>query len=90
MNWQQMCDLEPGLTTLEADIIRFKATKKRLGTCVMGDWYDRFKPRMCELVGWRARNPELQSDRVYSAVYQYLDDLLSYRKPPKHKPEVEL
>jgi hypothetical protein len=78
--WCEFVAKEPALAVLEQDILDFRASKKRLGTCVLGDWYDRFKPRVCELTGWRARNQELKSERIYNIVYGYLDDLLTDRK----------
>ena len=79
-DWLQLVDKEPGLAELEEQILEFRATKKRLGSCVTNDWYDRFKPRVCELTGWSAQNPELRNDRAYMTAYHYLSDLLSDRK----------
>ena len=79
MNWNQMCEVEPELKVLEDDILAFKATRKRLGVYVSDAWYEKFKPRMTELVGRMAKEKELSSSEVYSEAYKHLWLLLSKR-----------
>ena len=78
--WVDLVKKEPRLAHLEEEIIRFRATRKRLGSCVTGDWYSRFKPQVYRLVGIGAKTPELRSECAYRVAYHYLNDLLTNRK----------
>jgi hypothetical protein len=78
--WLELAEKEPRLNYLEDEIIRFRATKKKLGSYVLEDWYTRFKPQMCRLVGSEANNPKLSSEHAYSVAYHYLCDLLTDKK----------
>jgi hypothetical protein len=80
MDFKELCEKEPGLRELEQDIVAFRATKKRLGSCVTEDWYRRFKPRLVQFVGFDARGPLLASCECYDTAYQHLCKLLSNRK----------
>jgi hypothetical protein len=79
MDFKELCEREPGLKALERDILDFRTTKRRLGSDVTRDWYRRFKPRLCELVGFTARDPELCGCDCYDTAYSHLYGLLTDR-----------
>ena len=69
------------LLSLEANIKKHATDNaNNADYCANAEWYGYrgpgFKRRMCELVGWDARNSLLCSDEAYDVVYQYLYDLL--------------
>jgi len=47
--WEQLVGLEPKLADLERAVRRVKG---RRGFCANYVWEERFKPRLCLLVGW--------------------------------------
>ena len=53
-----------------------KDNKTTPNYCANYFWYRLYKPEVCYLVGWDARNPALKSEAAYDVVYQYLYDLL--------------
>ena len=53
-----------------------KNNKQTLNYCANHFWYKIYKPEVCQLVGWYARNPTLKSQKSYDTVYQYLYHLL--------------
>jgi len=83
MTFKEICKIEPEIIKLERDILKFRKEKIRLGAYVDRDWYGTFKPRMHELVGFGAKNPELKRCEDYDIVYTHLYSLLSKRS---HKP----
>lgn len=83
LDFKSMCEKEPRLRELERDIFTFRVTKGRLGSSVFHDWYNRFKPRLMELVGWEASNVELVNSDCYEIAYNHLCELLTDRK---HRP----
>jgi len=68
LTFTEMTELEPRLKTLylEANSVR------PASGCFCGNrvWYDNFKPRLVNLVGWYAERPELCSPGCYDVAYQ--------------------
>ena len=75
MRYEELCEIEPGLKELEAEI-RAERPRPDGRYCANMAWYRKYKPRLCLLVGWEARLPELRSMRDYDAAYQTLYDML--------------
>lgn len=73
--YKKLREVEPGLKELEAEI-RQESPSPDGRYCANRAWYSKYKPRLCLLVGWEARNPELRNMRDYDAAYQSLYDLL--------------
>lgn len=63
---------------IEHDIKYEKDDKSKNWYCANRVWYDRYKERVIQAVGWesRDRNPDLHTSDAYDIVYRHLYDLL--------------
>lgn len=81
LTWQDLVHEEPTLANLENEIKMVKPNGPHF--CANDVWYGfstkyrpGFKTRMSSLVGWRARNQNLNTKDAYDLAYQYLYHLL--------------
>jgi hypothetical protein len=90
LTWRTLCRLEPRLCDLEKEI---EAIDIPLGRGLLTDWYERFKPQLCQLVGWEAadlyEHDPLGESEAYDLAYYHLTDLLlKPRKPKRFSPRI--
>ncbi len=65
------------LLQLEIEILKYAAANCHIEKfCANNAWYSCFKPKLCKLVGWSAKDDRLKSMKAYDAAYQYLYGLL--------------
>jgi hypothetical protein len=69
MTFEELCELEPGLLTLYRRAKGVKDDRRKRSFCANAVWYGRFKPVLCRLVGWEARNPTLRTSEAYDLAY---------------------
>jgi hypothetical protein len=67
--------IEPGLGRLARNIAQI-GRKPRKDFCANGLWLFYFKPEVCKLVGYGAKDKRLQTCEAYDAAYHYLYNLL--------------
>lgn len=66
-----------GLIRLEKRILQYSANNRHTKNfCANNAWYSVFKPEMCKLAGYGAKDERLRSSAAYSAAYEYLYHLL--------------
>lgn len=72
LTWNQLCELEPGLLDLLAEVKSVKDDKSKPSFCANAVWYGEnghtsLKSRMSSLVGWYAKSldPRVRSPRAY-------------------------
>lgn len=77
ISWDELTALEPKLKTM-LTIILALAPNPSESWCANKVWYDVFKPRMKNLVGWTCfrKNPALRSSQAYDVAYEKLYGLL--------------
>lgn len=68
--WRQLIEAEPHLAALLQEAKSTDDTDPHF--CANKVWYAQggLRDRLCELVGWGARNPMLQTAEAYDAVYK--------------------
>lgn len=73
ISWSELVFLEPQLKTF-LDVIKALAPPTKAPWCSNKAWYDIFKPRMKNLVGWSCtrKNPALRSSQAYETAYKTL------------------
>jgi hypothetical protein len=71
----ELCRREPRLAALERDI---RAVKDNGGRwfCANDWWYGSFEPRLVQLVGFGAEQPELRTSETYDVAYDALYEQL--------------
>lgn len=81
LSFQQICDLEPRLQELfnEAKAVQDDPSKESF--CANTVWYGYsgqkgFRPRVVELVGYNATNPQLATNEAYDTAYQVIYEAL--------------
>lgn len=73
--YRELRKMEPGLKALEREIKK-ERPKEDGRYCANMAWYRKYKPILCELVGWEARLPSLRNDECYDAAYLVLYNML--------------
>jgi hypothetical protein len=74
MTFDELCEIEPGLRQLEAQIRAVDDSDPHF--YANREWYRNHKPVLLHLAGWYARCPDLRSVEAYDVAYGYLYDLL--------------
>jgi hypothetical protein len=72
MDWAQIVRIEPALAELLKEIEAVKDDLARPAFCASATWVDQVKPRLCQLVGWGARDSRLRSMQAYEAACEVL------------------
>lgn len=60
----QLAEIEPALAELLLEVMRTQPTTNA--------FYASVKPRLVNLAGWSARNPQLRTSEAYDVVYELL------------------
>jgi len=83
MTWDELIEIEPMLTELEAEARNFNQAAYECDPtfCANDVWlgygpYPGIKPRLLRLVGWMAVDIRLSSEEVYDLAYQHIYNLL--------------
>jgi hypothetical protein len=77
LSWPRLLEEEPELLDVFAELQRTPGTSDYERWHAFGKRHDTSpKARLSELVGWRARNPMLRSQRAYEMVMERMWDLL--------------
>ena len=74
MTWKEIIKIEPALAALLKEAKKVDGRDKQF--CANAVWYKNFKPRLVHLVGFDARNQELNSSEVYDIAYQKIYQVL--------------
>jgi hypothetical protein len=79
MGWRLLVSLEPRLQGLldDAKAVRDRGDTKSF--CANNVWYDRFKPRLIQFVGWEASklaDPRLRTMEAYDIAYEKVHEAL--------------
>jgi hypothetical protein len=91
LTWEKLCELEPGLKSLERRVLALAKQGRRRNFCANAAWfgygnfycYDSPRQRLPQLVGWfRPKNTgdpdgtSIRSSEAYDVAYQHLYGLL--------------
>jgi hypothetical protein len=74
MTWGKLAECEPALNSLLRDAQTVDGSDEYF--CANLVWARELKPRLVELVGYWARNPELRNTRAYEIAYRRIYDAL--------------
>ena len=76
--WDDLVTMEPQLKAMWEAIRLLRRPKRPASFCANHLWYDVFKPRLTQLVGWscRRKNPALRSSEAWDTAYRKLYDVL--------------
>ena len=74
LTWNDLTEREPRLVELLMDIKRVKDDKTKRSFCANRVWYQDFKPRLIEIVGWYSEkdDPMLRTQEAYDIAYDHL------------------
>lgn len=73
MTWNEMTAIEPALQEL---YLEAKSKRPAKGFCANRTWYLGMKGRLCQLVGFTARDPRLASSDCYDIAYRKVYEAL--------------
>lgn len=73
--WKQIIEIEPRLKELHGQAKRISSAQSGR-FCANQVWYDFFKERLTELVGWEANNAAIKTIRHYDVAYEKIYNAL--------------
>jgi len=75
--WKRLVRLEPRLMQLEKDIISEQVIRgKDKNYCATRRWFNEYNNRLDQLVGWFAKNSQIQTSKDYDVALEHLFDNL--------------
>jgi len=76
--WEQLIKAEPRLLKLYNKVKKDseKYAKITDSFCANDVWYEKYKPRLCLLVGWEAQNKSISDETSYDVAYNTIYELL--------------
>jgi hypothetical protein len=76
MTWAEIKRIEPHLDALFKEARAVKDDRRKPAFCGNRVWYDLFKPRLLDLVGWDAPDARIRTMRAYDVAYDKIYDAL--------------